>query len=245
MDRQTAFRKALRELVAIDLASGYYKHLRPPIFCRDHNQKILQITLLRHKFTRAATVLEGSEDGPEALLAEKLLCILNGDWSEAFVQHYCFAEPCPCGGTKERCVDTCCALLEAVILDRAAEKVPSCNRWHTVAPTLETQGLGLLLHNTLGRTSKLLSQKSGVDLGPDIDAALPPGADDSISAFRLHNAKKDRKARSWLSRLDAPVTVAVACCATEPTDHLMARLQRLDDTGYAGPWLQFVCPTVW
>jgi hypothetical protein len=230
VSRQHTFREALAALVTNDLSIGYFKNARPDAGFRAHSERCLEITLLRHRHTRSATVLESPQDGPQDVLAGKMLSILNGDWSHHTLQHLCFLDPCPCGGTLAKCIQTTTALLEAVLLDRIAEKVPAASRWHTVAPTMEAQGLGLLCHNVLGRLSQLAANN------PNALAARPPAAadqdEDAIAAFRAYNAKKDAKCRDFLSGLDAAVTVASACCLTEPVDHLMARLQRLDDCGH-------------
>jgi hypothetical protein len=229
VERHQTLRTALRKVVSADLMLGLYCR-KPPGWCRDHNRKILQLTLLRNRYTRAATVLEmGSGAGPDDVLAEKILDLCNGDWTLPYVQHFCWKPSCLCGGLMSTCVDTMSAVLEAVILGRSAERVPSVNRWHTVAPTLEAQGLGFMLHSVLPRIFEL----AGGATNAIAQAADVP--EDSVAAFRAYNAAKDRKCRAFVGKPDAAISIGIACALTEPLDHLMARMQRLDDTGHLRP----------
>jgi hypothetical protein len=180
------------------------------------------------RFTRAANVLETNNDCTEYTIAQKLLLVFNGDWRNPWLEHYHWLDDCPCGGTPEKCAEMCVALVQSVVFERVMEEVPSSSRWHTVAPALEAQGLGLLLHNILGRVSDAAANKSNaVSLPEYVDPV-----EDATLAFRAYNAAKDRKASTFLGSPDSQMTVALACAISEPVDHLMARLQRLDHEGH-------------
>ena len=239
VDRAAQFKSALSTLVASDLALGYYPSRSPPAWCSSHNSALLQMSLHRHLYTRAAYVTESAlpDNGPEDILARGLLRVFNGDWRKHHLEHYCSGPGCPCGGSLERCIDTCLALLQSVLCEKLGERVPSTSRWWTICPTLEAQCLGLVLHNALGRVSDLSSHCVNA-------VQLPEGAEDSIAAFRLYNAKKDKTAKEFVGSPKAVLLVSVAAAVGEPVDHLLARLQRLDVTGrWLGTcvWFVFRC----
>lgn len=58
---------------------------------------------------------------------------------------------------------------------------------------------------------------------------LATGEDTSYQEYR---AKKDAKSLAFMSDPSAPMTLTIACIATEPIDHLSARLQHLDCAGH-------------
>lgn len=232
VDRASQFRSALRTLVTADLQLGYHPHRKPPAWCLGHNMAMLELTLHRHHYTRAATAAESplNEMTPEHVLSRSLLRLLNGDWRAAYLEHNCSGASCPCGGTLDRCIDSCVAVLEALLCDRLGERVPSTNKWWTMGPTLEAQCLGLVIHRVLSRLSDLSSNRTNAV------QVREGAAEDSIEAFRLYNSRKDAKSRAFLGSLEAPWVLSIACAAGEPMDHLMARIQRLDECGFTG-WL--------
>jgi hypothetical protein len=226
VDRASQFKSALATLVTSDLVLGYYPCRKPPDWCISHNSALLEMTLHRHLYTRAAYVTESAlpDDRPSDILARGLLRVFNGDWRKHYIEHYCSGIGCPCGGSLHRCMDTCLALLQSVLCETLGERVPSTSRWWAICPTLEAQCLALVLHNVLGRVSDLASHSVNA-------VQLQEGAEDSIAAFRLYNAKKDKTAKEFVGSPEAALLVSVAAAVGEPVDHLLARLQRLDVTG--------------
>jgi hypothetical protein len=217
--------KALNIIISIDLKKGFYRHAIPPARNAIHNWRALELTLLRQRHTRSATELESPSDlSPAGYLARQLLSVFNGDWRNQFVERYCLSPM----ETVEGCKDTMMSLLSCILIDALAERIPSTHRWHTIAPTLEAQCLGLLLHGILRRVSDLVGGSYNQAAALDLEQDAP---ENSQEAWKIYRAKKDKRSQQFLSSIEADITLSMACIASEPADHVMSRLQSLDHSG--------------
>eukprot|EP00972_Heterocapsa_arctica_P104909 15460409-Heterocapsa_arctica.AAC.1 len=62
------------------------------------------------------------------------------------------------------------ALLTRAVFRDLGSKVPSITRWYTFAPSLERQGLGLMLHNVLARVRGLAGGVENVNANEPLEA---------------------------------------------------------------------------
>ena len=143
------------------------------------------------------------------------------------IQHYCWRPGCCNNHQLDTCVDSIFSVLDEAIFSKLGEVVPSTHRWHTVGPALETQCLGMVCHNVLGR---VFNMTTGLD--PDDD---PEAADqDDQESWNKFCAQQKKKASTFLG--DIPKTeqyLMVACMASAPVDRLSARMQHLEHHSHA------------
>jgi hypothetical protein len=83
----------LRVVLEQDLQLGFFPDTRPPVECQARTRTILQMTLLRHRATRARN--DGVFDDPAydkrlGDLASVLEDLLNGDWANPRILHFCW-----------------------------------------------------------------------------------------------------------------------------------------------------------
>ena len=110
---------------------------------RVHAEHVLQITVLRHRRTRAATELESPTDDQELDdLCDKIVNVINCDWRKGKFMHLHCNEDCPCGGNLEVCVELMVSLVLRAVIERLGIKVPASNKWWTIDGALESQTLG-------------------------------------------------------------------------------------------------------
>ena len=105
------------------------------------------------------------------------------------------------------------------------EDLPATNRWYTFAGSLEVQTLLSLLSGILPRVRRRARQHAAP--APEDAADLP---DNELPYPAMRN-QKDRKSAEFLCADSTPMTLAVACVATEAVDKLSNRLQHLDHVG--------------
>lgn len=182
--------------------------------------------MLRHRFTTGSYEAGVHRSADEDDLADNLLDVVNICWSDDAFGHCCYKPGCCDGQQKSVCVERMTALLVRAVLDRLGARIPAQNRWHTLSPTMCTQGLGVMLCRYLPRLMQALSE---VDEAP-AEHDIP----DWRLSYREYCTKKSEVARVFLS--DMPATgmlLAVACCVTEAPERLSARLQSADETGHS------------
>ncbi len=98
--RYTTFTQALELLVARDLSVGFFRGQAPPAEYRVHCGRVLQLTILRHRFTRGRYEWESPILFSEVdELCHSLMGLLNGDWRVCCIQHYCYLPGCCDGGS--------------------------------------------------------------------------------------------------------------------------------------------------
>ncbi len=114
---------------------------------------MLEITLLRQRHTRARTATESPIEGADTQMAAHILDFFNGDWTKGFIEHYCWRDSCCNFGQIEFAISICIFLLSAILLDKVGEDVPSTHRWHTAAPSLETQAWGTIVPASVSHCS--------------------------------------------------------------------------------------------
>ena len=92
--------RLLRTLVEHDLALGFFPDTKPPAQHQASTETIVDMTLLRHRTTRGRT--DSMDDAAyDVRLGEVAIVIkdlLNGDWAQPRLQHYCWkpgASPAP------------------------------------------------------------------------------------------------------------------------------------------------------
>jgi hypothetical protein len=229
VSRQFNFAAALDLIVRRDIERFFFRGTPPPVGADTHAFRTMQLTLSRHRFTRAALERESPSGmtGEFGDLCNELQRMLNGDWRKPYLQHFCIDPHCCGGGNVEVCIAKVSALLHAVLLARLGERVPSSHRWHTVAPALEVQAFGMLCHSILPRMIELAGASTNA-----VTASV--GADEnSTDAFIAYRAKKDTKCREFMQAADSPPVVALAVIVSEPVEHLSARLRRLDYAGHS------------
>jgi hypothetical protein len=187
---------------------------------------VVRMTLLRRQFLRGRSEKESPFcDNALLKLVDELLAFFNGDWRDRRVQHLCFGADCCRGGKLDAAVGRATSLLMSVLIDRLGETVPSENRWHTFGPSLEIQTFGVLFHGLLSRLAEVVN--GSVNALKNLDASIEAG-----NEFQVYRAKKDRKCATFLMDSSTPVTIALAAVASEPVDHLSARMQLLDHQGH-------------
>ena len=163
------------------------------------------------------------------LLAIKytLLKLLNGDWRERSIQHYCTGAACVCGGDREKCQDLIYAVLGRSIFTTLSRKVHSTSRWHTFDDAIETVCLGLCCHALLGRAC----ERATAMLAVTENDISNPSKDDEEQSWADFANKKARSALAFFAQPEAVRDVAGAAVICEPVSHLAARLQHTDETG--------------
>jgi hypothetical protein len=129
----------LRKVIAKDLEHGFYRARQPPPSeHRQQSRRILEITLLRHRATRAradAEFIMGKVPVSATeldVLVESLLDILNGDWKKPYIEHFCWRIGCCGDGQVSVCAEIVFALLEK-IAGSLSPQTPSVSKWHTFA----------------------------------------------------------------------------------------------------------------
>ena len=79
---------------------------------------------------------------------QQLLDLLQGDWSQAALVHWCIGAHCPCGGTQEKAIDAISEALSWLVV-HAVPPTPSLARWTTLGPCVAWLTLGVLAHRIL------------------------------------------------------------------------------------------------
>ena len=221
---EAAIWKALRSVVAEDLATNFFPACSPPDGAREHARKVLDMTLLRHEATRGRHGHEASaarEEEFHALVDSLLLC-LNGWWTIACVQHFCPCG-CPCGQDLQVAIDKITSILFLAWFQPLSARLPSIIKWSCVGPTLASQGGGLMCHQILNRVLVRILQPSENDM-----------RNAENNSYHHHCNKKRRQSLEFLStQPEAVDTVVTALVATESVDKLTARAQHLDIEGQA------------
>ncbi len=215
---------ATGEIVREDIESNFFPGMLPPQEWRTHNERILKLTLLRHQVTKADSnvVHMGKQD--DDALAARMLDTINILWNGEALGHCCFQPGCCAGRKRGVCIRRMESLLMAAIVDRLGKNVPAENRWHTVAPTMETQGLGFMCCRFLCR----LVRKVGSRLPLHVVQDIPEWQ----MSWREYVSKKEKTSIEFCN--DQPTNgllLGTACAVTESVDHLSARLQSCDYTG--------------
>ncbi len=214
----------LRQMLREDLSVGFFPRQQPPPQNEIHTKRILSATAGRADFARGRNQFESPADTREFdQLSYAALNLLNGDWRQQRVEHFCFLENCCDGHKVDVCVERCTALLAELVFNRLGEKVPAANRWHTLAPTLCSQSLGLFCHGVLRRVIHGCAFGSYDD---QLQAEHPEG---SAMAFQAYVTHKHRTAADFFT--DYPHNaqlLGIAVVVTEAVDKLSARLQHLD-----------------
>ncbi len=221
-------RAGLEQVARSDFRTFLFRRQRPPVHFRDHSRRILEMTLLRHRYIRSRDdVLTTEKERELDALASMLLDILNGDWRLPYLQHYCWKSDCPCKGDVETLVSVVLPLLEKSIFDPMASKTPSTNRWHTYAPAIEGGALGKLLsdiaHRALAGAGPICVENDGA-----ADARQPEDID-----WRELGNTKAKDAVAFFSDESTAVSLGVAVVSTEPVDRLSNVLQHADVSGHS------------
>ena len=208
---------SLREVVSEDLHDGGFHVGAQPRDHRSRNHKILDLTLFRGKWTRGR---DTAWDCPEVeQLAMALLRDLPGDWSKPQKQVFASREL-----NIDVWIDKITSLLAKAIIEPLAGKEVAANKWWTVSPTLENQGLGQLLHQILPRVVRKV--RIGDHDQDHLDAAAKENPD---LWYKAYSGKKAKQSAEFLG--DQPRSSALCACMLvhcEPLDRLSNRMQHLD-----------------
>ena len=152
VNKWAVLRAGLVRVVKEDLGVNLFRSQRPSVQNREHNQRILESTYLRHRHIKSRQhVADNSREREATSTAEMLLDILNGDWRKDCLQHWCFEPRCPCQKNIDTLVDLVVPLLERAVFEPMSARTPATSRWHTYGPAVEGGSLGFLLCKILPR----------------------------------------------------------------------------------------------
>jgi hypothetical protein len=89
--------RLLRTLVEHDLALGFFPDTKPPAHYQASTETIVDMTLLRHRTTRGRTdsMDDAAYDERLGEVAIVIKDLLNGDWAQPRLQHYCWKPGAP------------------------------------------------------------------------------------------------------------------------------------------------------
>ncbi len=225
----TRLLQALRQIIAEDLATGFFLGTPPPFEEYQHTRQIAAATLLRSSIGRDGPCFQRTRD-----LVAEVMRMLNGDWRLAQVQHFCQGQGCCDGGRLQACIDRITALMVEALFGPMSKYIPACNRWYTFAPTLAVQAAGHLCHRILPR---VLERALGAQVAAEAAAAANQGnalgaaEDPEDSPFRIYVTRKRRAALAFHGAPDTLETLCVASLAAAPLEKLSLTLQHLDAEG--------------
>ncbi len=223
INRWALVRSGLVHIVKADLANNFFRSQHPPPQAREHNQRILEATYLRHRYTRSRDVAPDTEREKEtSATVDMLLDLLNGDWRRPCFQHWCHDRKCPCGQSLDRLVDLVVPILERVVFEPLSSRTPSTSRWHTYGPSFEGGSLGVLLCQVLPRSLHAAGPLSRENDGDS-------GSDD----WRELCSAKAKDAVEFFSQRQSGISLTTACVVTEPLEHLSLVLQHSDEAWHA------------
>lgn len=156
--------------------------------------------------------------------AQRLLDMLNGDWREDQLVHYCFECPGRCMSVDDARDKVYAALLACGVLPNN-DTVPSLKDWGSAWEHCAQQTLGIMCHRVFPRV---------VDLAIHWDREPPqePVGDSTAGDIKAHREYLRRKAwrcRCVLTDAGRNVQWAVTTWTVQPVDHLLFRIQWMDE----------------
>ena len=243
--RKASLMHGLRTVVENDYKSGGVFNMEPPLANAEHNGRILQMTLHRHRYTRSRDgdgvvgemlsreVIPKREEDNEQL-GESLLKLASGHWALPRLQHWCRGPAiCLCKGSFDDLVGLTIAMIDRAVIEPMAQKEPSVIRWHTYAPSLEGASLSKLLCDIVRRA--IAVSPVFVDDGDDVEEANAGGnaAQKTAQMWRAIAAGKARATVDFYDDDDMGFIVPAATIISEPLDRLSAILQHADISGHA------------
>ena len=155
---QTAFLRALEQLVRKDFATGYRPQEKPP--SHPHGWQ-------RHLAAAERDTSRRRED------AGAFFEFFNGDWAWPIMHHYCQG----CCENRAAAEHRALALLHSVLVAPLARVSPSTNRWASFAPSLWLVVLGHTCHRVLPRglqkalSAEIVTNEKRVNAAPEEAAA--------------------------------------------------------------------------
>lgn len=145
--------RALQKIVDEDLQLGFFPDTAPnPAHVRVAEQ-LIDMTILRPLVTRGreTTTHDVAHERRMRDLAATLKELLNGNWAEPTIQHYCHQPGCCANRDPAACRARIVSALAAAFIEPLSVKLPSTTRWWTFGPTLSAQAGGFLCHLVLPR----------------------------------------------------------------------------------------------
>lgn len=161
----------------------------------------------------------------------RLLATLNGDWSIPLLTHHCVnCNECP-GGIEDTKKNVFAALLACNVLAGTSGKMPSTKDWGSVSHHCSQQSLGILCHKVLPRVLENAFGRWDDALPDDRDCDVPDGQDPE--EFRKYLRKKAWRSKLVMSSPAKQLAWCLQSWALEPMDHLLQRLQWIDERGHS------------
>ncbi len=226
--------QARLQRVLWDVVEGMEISFMPPDpDCLARNKLIASRTLCRRidvttgALVDGATIFSMPAHDEKRARVDKLLMMLNGDWTQDRLRHHCVPGVCCCSSEDETRSNTFAALLENGATLGTDSNLPSKNRWGTTTATAAEVAAFVMCHAVLPQILRRAFPYSAI-------AAAPLAADaDEEEAHRERIRSKARRACCVTKEPLRRCQVSLVAWVTSPIDELFAKMQYLDERGNA------------